>query len=141
MITSTSNAKVKRLASLQKKKKLRDSEQVFLVEGIRMFREVPEDMLLEIYTTQAFMEKERKIIEEKAAASGITAELLSDSVFGHVSDTKTPQGILCVVRQVKRDIGEISGGKAPLLLALDNIQDPGFWRLIISRTREILAQL
>ena len=97
MITSTSNAKVKRLASLQKKKKLRDSEQVFLVEGIRMFREVPEDMLLEIYTTQAFMEKERKIIEEKAAASGITAELLSDSVFGHVSDTKTPQGILCVV--------------------------------------------
>ena len=55
MITSTSNAKVKRLASLQKKKKLRDSEQVFLVEGIRMFREVPEDMLLEIYTTQAFM--------------------------------------------------------------------------------------
>lgn len=125
MITSTSNAKVKRLASLQKKKKLRDSEQVFLVEGIRMFREVPEDMLLELYTTQAFMEKERKIIEEKAAASGITAELLSDSVFGHVSDTKTPQGILCVVRQVKRDIGEISGGKAPLLLALDNIQDPG----------------
>ena len=41
MITSTSNAKVKRLVNLKKKKKLRDEEGVFLVEGIRMFREVP----------------------------------------------------------------------------------------------------
>ena len=40
MITSTSNAKVKRLVNLKKKKKLRDEEGVFLVEGIRMFREV-----------------------------------------------------------------------------------------------------
>ena len=43
MITSTSNAKVKRLVNLKKKKKLRDEEGVFLVEGIRMFREVPKD--------------------------------------------------------------------------------------------------
>ena len=35
MITSTSNAKVKRLVNLKKKKKLRDEEGVFLVEGIR----------------------------------------------------------------------------------------------------------
>ena len=34
MITSTSNAKVKRLVNLKKKKKLRDEEGVFLVEGI-----------------------------------------------------------------------------------------------------------
>ena len=46
MITSTSNAKVKRLVNLKKKRKLRDSEKVFLVEGIRMFREVPEEKVL-----------------------------------------------------------------------------------------------
>ena len=49
MITSTSNAKVKRLVNLKKKKKLRDEEGVFLVEGIRMFREVPKDRLVEVY--------------------------------------------------------------------------------------------
>ena len=40
MITSTSNARVKRLVNLRKKRKARDEEGVFLVEGIRMFREV-----------------------------------------------------------------------------------------------------
>ena len=134
-ITSTSNGKVKRLVSLKKKKKLRDSEGVFLVEGVRMFREAPEDMLLEIYATQAFMEKEGKLVKDKAAASGIAEELLADPVFAYVSDTKTPQGILCVVRQAKRDMEEISGGKNPLLLVLDNIQDPGNLGTII-RTAE-----
>ncbi len=41
MITSTSNARIKRLVNLRKKRKARDEESVFLVEGIRMFREVP----------------------------------------------------------------------------------------------------
>lgn len=125
MITSTSNTKVKRLASLKKRKKLRDSEKVFLIEGLRMFREAPEDSLLEIYVTQAFMEKEGQSVKKKAAGSGITPELLSDSVFGYVSDTKTPQGILCVARQKERSLEEVTGGEDSLLLALDNIQDPG----------------
>lgn len=40
MITSTSNAKVKRLVNLRKKRKARDTEKVFLTEGLRMFEEV-----------------------------------------------------------------------------------------------------
>ena len=48
MITSTSNIKIKRLVSLKRKRKLRDAEKVFLVEGLRMFREVPDGALLEV---------------------------------------------------------------------------------------------
>ena len=59
MITSTSNAKVKRLVNLKKKKKLRDEEGVFLVEGIRMFREVPKDRLVEVYASEEFWHRER----------------------------------------------------------------------------------
>ena len=125
MITSTSNIKVKRLVSLKKKKKLRDSEKVFLIEGPRMFREVPKSSLLEIYATRSFMEKEEESVKEKAASSGIMPEFLSDAVFEYVSDTKTPQGILCVVRQTEKSLGEVTGGDNPLLLVLDNIQDPG----------------
>ena len=40
MITSTSNAQVKRLLQLQKKSKVRNEEKVFIVEGLRMFSEV-----------------------------------------------------------------------------------------------------
>ena len=42
MITSTANAKVKRLVNLGKKAKLRYNEGVFLVEGIKMFLEANE---------------------------------------------------------------------------------------------------
>ena len=54
-------------------------------------------------------------------------EILADFVFEYVSDTKTPQGILCLVRQKQYSITEIvkeKGGELPLLLVLDQIQDP-----------------
>ncbi len=135
MITSTSNAKIKRIISLKKKKKLRDSEKVFLVEGVRMFREIPKDRLLEIYVTRPFMEREGKLVRERAAHAGIVPEILDGPVFEYASDTKTPQGILCVVRQMESSLEEVSGGKNPLLLVLDNIQDPGNLGTIV-RTAE-----
>lgn len=135
MITSMSNAKVKRLVGLKRKRKLRDSEKVFLIEGIRMFREVPDGALLEIYVTQAFYEREKLLIEKKERSSGASVEILADSVFEYVSDTKTPQGLLCVVRQEDRGAESVSGGSNPFLLVLDNIQDPGNLGTIV-RTAE-----
>ena len=41
MITSTGNARVKQLVTWQKKRKARDEEGVYIVEGIRMYREAP----------------------------------------------------------------------------------------------------
>ena len=64
MITSTSNAKVKRLVSLKKKRKARDEEKVFLVEGIRMFREMPLEILREVYMSETFYRKDKKTARE-----------------------------------------------------------------------------
>lgn len=135
MITSTSNAKIKRLVNLKKKRKLRDTEKVFLVEGIRMFREAPEDKIREIYVTESFLNRQNKLIEEKSRMSGATVEILSDTVFEYASDTKTPQGILSVVRQMDYNIEEIAREDRPLLLVLDNLQDPGNLGTIV-RTAE-----
>ena len=76
MITSTSNAKVKRLVNLKKKKKLRDEEGVFLVEGIRMFREVPKDRLVEVYASEEFWNRERKAVEQVLAGTKGQPEIL-----------------------------------------------------------------
>ena len=138
MITSTSNAKVKRLVNLKKKKKFRDEEGVFLVEGIRMFREVPKDRLVEVYASEEFWHRERKAVEQVLAGTKVQPEILADFVFEYVSDTKTPQGILCLVRQKQYSITEIvkeKGGELPLLLVLDQIQDPGNLGTIV-RTAE-----
>lgn len=125
MITSTSNAKIKRIVQLRKKKKARDAEGVFLVEGIRMFREIPEKLLQEIYISESCEEKEGKEIRRRASACGIRPELVSDGVFAYLSDTQTPQGILCVVRQLSYSLEEVADASCPHMLVLDRLQDPG----------------
>ena len=136
MITSTSNAKVKYLVNLKKKRKERDRENVFLVEGIRMFREVPADKLKEVYVSESFYKKERDLVDEIASKSRVRVEILSDNVFAHVSDTMTPQGVLCVVEQMNYSLESVlSNGAVPHLMVLDNLQDPGNLGTIV-RTAE-----
>ena len=133
MITSTSNAKIKRLVSLRKKRRARDEEGVFLTEGLRMLQEVPEGELLELYVTDRFYEKERTLVEAKSSKSQCRFELLSETVMEYVSDTQHPQGALCVAQQRKETglDGILYGNKTgkstvcPMLLVLDNLQDPG----------------
>ena len=42
MITSTANPQVKNLSQLVKKANVRNEQRLFVVEGIRMCREIPE---------------------------------------------------------------------------------------------------
>ena len=125
MITSTSNARVKRLVNLKKKRKSRDEEKVFLVEGIRMFREVPVKQLEEVYVSESFYKQERDTVELVLKGSEVRPEVLSDTVFDYVSDTKTPQGVLCVVRQMEYSLEEVTAGECPMIMVLDHLQDPG----------------
>ncbi|MGN0422316.1 MAG: TrmH family RNA methyltransferase [Lachnospiraceae bacterium] len=125
MITSTSNARVKRLVNLKKKKKARDEERVFLVEGIRMFREVPTDQLEEVYVSESFYKKEKDTVEAVLQGTGIRPEELSDTVYAYASDTKTPQGVLCVVRQMGYPLEKVITGQCPMIMVLEHLQDPG----------------
>ena len=54
MITSTSNAQVKALSKLIKNARARRQQQVYIVEGIRMFRETPEERIEKIYASESF---------------------------------------------------------------------------------------
>ena len=61
--------------------------------------------------------------------------MLTDTVFAHASDTKTPQGVLCVVRQKSYKLEDLLKGEKRHLLVLDNLQDPGSMGTIV-RTAE-----
>lgn len=121
MITSTSNQKVKELLQLQKKSRARNQEGVFVAEGSRMVGETPEKSLVRLYVSETYYRKH----EQELKKYGSQPEVLTDSVFAHVSDTKSPQGILAVVRQMSYTMEEIAGQKNPHILVLDNLQDPG----------------
>ena len=123
MITSTSNARVKELVQLQKKSKVRNEQGVFLVEGVKMYQEIPQEQLVKVYVSETFADKQKEEINRLKDRR--TLEYLSDHVFQYVSDTKTPQGILCVVRQSTYCLEDILEAEDAHLLVLDNLQDPG----------------
>ena len=84
---------------LQKKGKARREQQCFVVEGIKMVLEAPEDRLKEIYMSESFSgySEYREAVLKKAKAAGAYAEIVSDKVFRDTSDTMTPQGVMAVV--------------------------------------------
>lgn len=131
MITSTGNPQVKWLMQLQRKSKARNEEKVFVVEGLRMFAEVPEERVKKVYVSESLHNKKKQELKLER----FTLEVLSDSVFQHVSDTKTPQGILCVVKQKEYDVEALINMKNPHFMVLDNLQDPGNLGTIV-RTAE-----
>ena len=131
MITSTSNPQVKRLIQLQKKSKARNEEKVFVVEGLRMFIEVPKERVEKVYVSETFYNKKK----QEMNWDEFPLEILSDSVFKHVSDTQTPQGVLCIVKQKKHDLEALLDIENPHFMVLDNLQDPGNMGTIV-RTAE-----
>ena len=131
MITSTSNPQIKRLLQLQKKAKARDEENVFVVEGLRMFAEIPKNRVEKVYISEPLCNRKKHELN----LQDFPHEILSEQVFGHVSDTKTPQGILCVVKREKYDLEELLQVENPHFIVLDNLQDPGNMGTIV-RTAE-----
>ena len=121
MITSTGNAQVKELLQLQKKSKVRNERNIFLVEGIKMFLEAPRNRIEKVFISETLFNRKKQELN----LDGLKVEILSDKVFSHVSDTKTPQGILCVMRQKNTKLEEIFAQKPEHLMILDNLQDPG----------------
>lgn len=117
MITSTANPQVKNLVLLGKKAKARKEQGVFVVEGKKMFEEVPREWIQKVYVSEAYLSKE--------GLSDVSYELLSDHAFKAAAGTQTPQGILTVVRMPKWDVSLMLQKEDAGFLLLEGIQDPG----------------
>ena len=118
MITSTSNKKIKDIIQLMKKASLRKERGLFVVEGIKMFLEIPQEDLVEVYAGESFYNT--CPTQAKIKMRPVPHEIVTDTVFAYMSDTKTPQGILAVVRM--RHNTQLQGDA---FIILDRIQDPG----------------
>lgn len=135
MITSSSNSRVKQVIQWQKSARERDKAGVFPAEGFKMFEEVPQDSVREVYVSQGAYEKicSSPALKEKLNNTG--CELVSDDILARMSDTRTPQGILFVAAQPRYTPEQLLDVPAPLLVVLENLQDPGNLGTII-RTGE-----
>ncbi|MFA9377542.1 MAG: TrmH family RNA methyltransferase [Lachnotalea sp.] len=121
MITSSSNKQVKNIISLNKKSKARKESDLFVVEGVKMFAEAPRECIDQVYVSETFISKQ----DSKHILGDIKYEVLEDQVFLNVSDTKTPQGILCLVKQFHYNAMDIIKKNNAHIIVLEDLQDPG----------------
>ena len=119
MITSTANQQMKNLMLLMKKSKARNEQELFVVEGRKMFSEVPVEWLNQVYVSESFEKENGQLLQ------GVSYEVVSDQVYKSVSDTQTPQGILCLVKKPSYELADLLQGENTHLLILESIQDPG----------------
>lgn len=142
MITSTSNQRVKQIVQWQEKARARRQDGVFLAEGLKMYCEAPMDLVREVYLTESLLEHLKKRGQDSAHMDGIQTdsknsinieeilektgyELVTPEVFARMSDTRTPQGILTVLQRPAYELGQLLQGERPLLVLLEDLQDPG----------------
>lgn len=130
MITSTANQRVKQIVQWQTKAKARRQDGIFLAEGLKMYEEAPVGLIREVYLTEPLLQRlicRREqgdiYIEEKLKKTGY--ELVSEEVFTRISDTRSPQGILTVMDQQTYEPEQLLEGEKPLLVLLEDLQDPG----------------
>lgn len=116
------NQQQKYILNLQRKSRERKREQAFVIEGRKMFEEAPGERVTMIVASESFS----KSREGAALLKGKKFDVVSDSIFEALSDTKTPQGILAVVKQQPYTFDDLLGKDRPsFVLILEHLQDPG----------------
>lgn len=92
-----------------------------------MVSEAPADLLVKIYMSERFQNNNSEYVKELVKKQGISddsIEIVADNVFDRMSQTQTPQGIMAVVRMKDNSLSDMLSGN-PLLILVENLQDPG----------------
>lgn len=111
----------------------------FIAEGARLCEDalVSDAVISSLVISDTALDNYPELIDELCSAAQ-QSYILPDSLFQRISDTKSPQGILCVIKALDNPtlFDKIKcNGK---FLALDNIQDPSNLGTIL-RTAEALG--
>lgn len=134
MITSTANGQVKHVVNLMNKAKYRRENRKFVVEGIKMVLEAPDESVEKIFAAKSFVQSHESGLENIKWDSP-KVETVSDNVFKQMSDTMTPQGIMAIIKMKESSVNEIVGQDKAFVMVCEDLQDPGNLGTII-RTGE-----
>lgn len=141
LITSTANERVKNVSKLVKQAKERKNQGLFVVEGIRMVKEIPTHLIHSLYVEEDCQEKYADMItkvsgENRLGLGNTDTEvnkttigedrcfILKKHVFESIADTNSPQGILALVKMRNYSLEDILG-ENPFVLIIEKLQDPG----------------
>ena len=114
------NNPIYKLVKALSQKKFRESEGLFLIEGVRLLEEAGNRGVKIKYLILSETAENIPLI-----TSNCQTLRLPDILFKKISNTVSPQGIIAVAEQIKISLADISFKTNPLVVVLNSIQDPG----------------
>lgn len=115
-IRSRENKLIKQIIKLADKK-YRDLANEFIIEGKKFVEEIPPTWQInKIVISESFA------LAQKNYANVF---ILPDKLFSQISNTKNPQGIMAICQKKFFSLDSIDLGKNSLIIAAENINDPG----------------
>ncbi len=129
MITSAQNTQVKNVIKLNQKAKARREQGLFIAK--KMFLEAPDDWIEKVYVAESLLDD-----GDQCRKQSVSWDAVENSVFRQMSDTQDPAGVVAVLRQPSYQIEDLLKQESPLLMVLEDLQDPGNAGTII-RTGEV----
>lgn len=135
LITSKSNEKIKFIKNLNEKK-YRNFNDAYYLEGLKVVFEVfnkyeKENILFLVYSEELVekLKDEKKYFDNIlliCKKNNIDIIEVSKEVFEYITDTITPQGILCVLKKQEKKLEEeVIKNEDKSIFILDGIQDMG----------------
>lgn len=122
MITSTHNPLVQRIRALQARRREREREGRFVVEGVRLLEEACTARVgLEVVLHTRDLDARALRALAAAEATGARAEAVTPEVLRVCADTETPAGLLAIVERPEKP----APAAPTAVLVLDGIADPG----------------
>ncbi len=123
-ITSKENALIKQISKL-KEKKYRNQYGQYLVEGVKLVKEALEEKAIIKHIIMNEEAKSSNLLEKHLKNELLARECIQvpNSIFKILSEVENPQGIIAVIQ--KPDTDRQIDMSQDILLALDDIQDPG----------------
>lgn len=131
-ITSSSNQTIKEIRGLYRRKE-RWARRLFIAEGYKIVEECIDNNYPLAYTVMSdgFADAHNGMKLPNKLAGCCTLIKVPNKLFKEISDTENTQGILAVARFKEYCISNVYQKPNPLMLFLDQIQDPGNMGTII----------
>ena len=122
LISSPHNPHLQRVRALLEKKKQRDEEQAFVVEGVRLVEEaLASGWQAELALFTAQLSERGRAVVRGLEASGAEVCQVEPRLLDAAAGTETPQGLLAVLKRKASALPE----KLDFVLIADNLRDPG----------------
>ena len=129
-VISRTHPLAKRLRALKSDRDLRDREGVIVGEGLHLAAEaltsgVPVEMAL--VSPRLLDAAEGRALRERLARAGVALHEASDGTLEALSDARSPQPVIVLVKRRARSLPEVVRGEGgvPLLVVACGVQDPG----------------